>query len=53
MKSFRHFEERVNASGGCEAAVKARAIIEWVKFLKCGELLNSKRFLFKIKGMIC
>ena len=43
----------MNASGGCEAAVTARARIGWVKFKECGELLNSKRFLLKMKGMIC
>ena len=37
--------DRVNASGGCEAAVTARVRIGWVKFKECGELLNSKRFL--------
>ena len=42
----------MNASGGCEAAVTARARIGWVKFKECGELLNSKRFLLKMKGMV-
>ena len=42
----------MNASGGCEAAVTARARIGWVKFKECGELLNSKRFSLKMKGMI-
>ena len=32
------------ASGGCEAAVIARAKIGWVKFKECRELLNTKRF---------
>ena len=35
----------MNAGGGCEAAVTARARIGWVKFSECGELLNSKRVL--------
>ena len=30
----------------------ARARIGWVKFKECGELLNSKRFSLKMKGMI-
>ena len=34
------------------AAVKARARIGWVKFRECGELLNSKRFSLKVKGMV-
>ena len=52
VRSFRYLGDRVNASGGCEAAVTARARIGWVKFRKCGELLNSKRFLLKVKGMV-
>ena len=39
----------MNASGGCEVAVTARARIGWVKFRECGELLNSIRFLQKVK----
>ena len=30
----------------------ARARIGGVKFKECGELLNSKRFLLKMKGMV-
>ena len=41
--------DRVNASGGYEAAVTARARIGWVKFKECRELLNSKRFSLKTK----
>ena len=44
--------DRVNASGGCKAAVTARARIGWVKFRESGELLNSKRFSLKMKGMV-
>ena len=43
--------EEVNG-GGCEAALTARARIGWVKFRESGELLNSKRFLLKLKGMV-
>ena len=42
----------MNASGGCVAAVTARTRIGWVKFKECGELLNSKRFSLKMKGMV-
>ena len=52
MRGFCYLGDRVNANGGCEAAVTARARIGWVKFKECGELLNSKRFLLKMKGMI-
>ena len=30
----------------------ARARIGWVKFRECGELLDSKRFSLKLKGMV-
>ena len=42
----------MSASGGCEAAVTSRVRIRWVKFRECRELLNSKRFSLKIKGMV-
>ena len=42
----------MNVGGGCEAAVTARARIGWVKFRECRELLNSKRFSLKLKGMV-
>ena len=32
--------------------VTARARIGWVKFRECEELLNSKRFSLKTKGMV-
>ena len=40
VRGFCYLGNRVNASGGCEAAVTARARIGWVKFRECGELLN-------------
>ena len=51
MRGLCYLGDRVNASGGCEAAVIARARIGWVKFSECGELLNSKRFLLKVNGL--
>ena len=42
----------MNACSGCEAAVTARARIDWVKFRECRELLNSKRFSLKLEGMV-
>ena len=53
VRGFSYLWERVNASGGCEAAVTARARIGWVKFKECGELLNSKRFWLTTKEMVC
>ena len=52
VRGFCYLGDRVNASGGCEAAVTARARIGWVKFRECGELLNSKRYSLKVKGMV-
>ena len=52
VRGFCYLGDRVNASSGCEAAVTARARIGWVKFRECRELLNSKRFLLKSKGMV-
>ena len=52
VKGFCYLGNRVNASGGCEAAVTARKRTGCVKFKECGELLNSKRFLLKTKGMV-
>ena len=52
VRGFCYLGDRVNASGGYEAAVTARARIGWVKFRECGELLNSKRFSLKVKGMV-
>ena len=42
----------MNVGGGCEAAVTARARIGWVKFRECRDLLNSKRFSLKLRGMV-
>ena len=39
VKSFCYLGDRLNASGGSGAAVKARTIIGWIKFRECGELL--------------
>ena len=52
VRGFCYLRDRVNASGGCKAAVTARTRIGWVKFKECRELLNSKRFSLKNKGMV-
>ena len=36
VKSFFYLGDRVNASGGCEAAVTVTARIGWVKFKEVG-----------------
>ena len=40
VRSYCYLGDRVNASGGCEAAVTARARTGWVKLKECGELLG-------------
>ena len=52
VRAFCCLGDRVNAGGGCEAAVMARARIGWLKFREWGELLNSKRFSLKLKGIV-
>ena len=52
VRGFCYLGYRVNASGGCEATVAARARIGWVKFRECGEMLNSKMFSLKLKRMV-
>ena len=52
VRGFCYLGDRVNASGSCEAVVTARARIGWVKFKECKELLNSKTFSLKMKGIV-
>ena len=49
VRGFCYLGDRVNASGGYEAAVTAIARIGLVKFKECRELLNSKRFSLKMR----
>ena len=44
--------DRLNASGGSEAAVTAKTRIGWIKFRECEELLYGKNFSLKMKGRI-
>ena len=44
--------DRLNASGGCEAAVTARVRIGWVRFREGAELLLGNRFPLKMKGKV-
>ena len=48
VKSFCYLENRLNASGGSEAAVTARTRSGWIKFGECEELLYGRKFSFKI-----
>ena len=52
MNGFCYLRDRLNASGGCEAAVTARVRIGWVRFRKCGELFCGNRFPLKMKGKV-
>ena len=52
VNGFCYLADRLNASGGCEAAVTARVRIGWVRFRECGELLLGNRFPLKMKGSL-
>ena len=52
MNGFCYLGDRLNASGGCEAAVTARERISQVRFRKSGELLLGNRFPLRIKGKV-
>ena len=52
VNGFCYLGDRLNASGGYEAAVTARVRIGWVRFRECGKLLHGKRFPLKIKGKV-
>ena len=52
VNGFCYLGDRLNASGGCEAAVTARLRIGWVRFRECEELLLGNRFPLKIKGSL-
>ena len=52
VKSFCYLADRLNASGGSEAAVTARTRIGWIKSRECGELPYGRKFSLKIKGRI-
>jgi len=51
--AFCYLEDRLNASGGCEATVTARTRIGWMKFREYGEILHGKRYSLKLKRKIC
>ena len=52
VKNLCYLGDRLNASGGSEAAVTARTRIGWIKFRKCGELLYGRKFSLKMKRKI-
>ena len=52
VNGFCYLGDRLNASGGCEAAVTARVRIGWVRFRKSGELLLGNRLPMRIKDKV-
>ena len=52
VNGFCYLGDRLNAGGGCEAAVTARVRIGWMRFRECGELLLGNRFPLKMKGKV-
>ena len=50
MNGFCYLGDRLNSSGGCEAAVTIRVRIGWVRFRECGELSLENKFRLRIKG---
>ena len=52
VNGFCYLGDRLNSSGGYEAAVTARIRIGWVRFRKCGELLLESRFSLRMKGKV-
>ena len=52
VNGFCYLGDRLNASGGCEAAVTARVRTGCVRFRECGELLLGNRFPLKTKDKV-
>ena len=49
---FTYLGDRLNATGGCETAVRARSRIGWMKFRECSAILKGRRFSLKMNGKI-
>ena len=52
VNGFCHWGDKLNASGGCEAAVTARVRIGWIRFREYGELLLGNRFPLRMKDNV-
>ena len=52
VSKFFYLGDRLNATGGCETAVTARARIGWMKFSECCEILKGRRFSLKMKEKV-
>ena len=53
VKNFCCLGDRLNASGGFEAAVTASTKIGWIRFGECGKVLFGKRFSICLKKKFC
>ena len=49
---FTYRGDRVNAGGGCEAAVTVRTRCWWVKYMEYGESLYGRRFPLSLKKAV-
>ena len=49
VNGFCYLGDRLNSSGGCEAAVAARVRIGYIRFRECGEILLGNRFSLRMK----
>ena len=45
--------DRISSGGGCEADVRSRTRLGWIKFRDCQDLLCGKVCSLKIKGSVC
>ena len=52
VNGFCYSGDRLNASGGCEAAVTARVRIGWARFRGCEKLLHENRFPLNMKDKV-
>ena len=52
VRGFCYLSDRLNASGGCEAAETAKTRLGWKKFRGCGEILFRKRFSLGMKRKV-
>ena len=52
VNGFCYLGDRLNASGGCEAAGTAKVKIGWIRYRKYGELLLRNRFPLKMKSKV-
>ena len=51
VREFTYRGDRVNAGGGCEAAVTARTRYGLLMFRECHELLYGRRYPLKLNGL--